>query len=92
MFLNLIRMSQSKAIHCYILMTLWILLIVIGIYKFTDSNRRILESTVKPTKPFSNLKVDIKVQRILKICNFPDDIEQGDEGKWVYVFLSVVIA
>lgn len=82
MFLNSIRMSQNKAIHCYILMTIWILLIVFGIYKFTDSKGRVLDSSLKPTELFNNLKVDLKVQRILKICNFPEDIEQGDEGKY----------
>lgn len=73
-------MSQNKAVHCYLLMTIWILLIVIGIYKFTETKEKNLVSTLKPVEKFSNLKLDIKIQRILKICNLPDDIEQGDEG------------
>lgn len=73
-------MSQNKAIHCYLLMTLWILLIVIGIYKLTDSKERNLESTIKPIESFNSLKVDIKIQRILKLCNFPAFIEKGNEG------------
>lgn len=81
MFLNSVRMSQHKAIHCYILMTIWILLIVIGIYKFTETKEKNLGSTLKPIEPFNNLKVDIKIQRILKICNLPNDIEQGAEGR-----------
>lgn len=86
MFLNSVRMSQNKAIHCYILMTVWILLIVIGIYKFTETKEKNLGSTLKPIEPFNNLKVDIKIQRILKICNLPDDIEQGDEGRLFCIF------
>lgn len=80
MLLNSFRMSQNKAVHCYLLMTIWILLIVIGIYKFTESKEKNIVSTLKPVENFSNLKLDIKIQRILKICNLPDDIEQGDEG------------
>lgn len=73
-------MSQHKAIHCYLLMTLWILLIVIGIYKFTDTKEKKMESSIKPIESFNNLKVDIKIQRILKLCNFPASIEKGNEG------------
>lgn len=80
MFLNSVRLSQNRAIHCYILLTVWILLIVIGIYKFTDKNEKVFESTIKPIEPFDNLRLDSKVQRILKICNFVEEIEQGNEG------------
>lgn len=81
-------MTQNKAIHCYILMTVWILLIVIGIYIFTESKEKNLGSTLKPIEPFNNLKVDIKIQRILKICNLPSDIEQGDEGNFFQLLFS----
>lgn len=90
MLLNSVRMTQNKAIHCYILMTVWILLIVIGIYIFTESKEKNLGSTLKPIEPFNNLKVDIKIQRILKICNSPSDIEQGDEGKFCQLLFSNV--
>lgn len=73
-------MSQHKAIHCYMLLTVWILLIVFGIYKFTETKENNLESIIKPMESFNNFKIDLKVQRILKVCNFPDNIERGNEG------------
>lgn len=87
MLLSTFRMPQNKAIHCYLLMSLWIILIIIIIYKFSEPKRKILESDAGPTQQFSSLAVDVKTKRILKICNFPDDIEQGDEGKNMYKYM-----
>ncbi|KAJ8929542.1 hypothetical protein NQ314_017760 [Rhamnusium bicolor] len=96
MTFNVLRMPQSKAIHCYLLMSVWILLLIVGIYKFLEPKQKLVESTTIPTELFSSLSVDVKTKRIFKICNFPDEITAGDEGiletnKWVLKGLLILI-
>ncbi|CAG9817601.1 unnamed protein product [Phaedon cochleariae] len=90
------RMPQNKAIQCYLLMSLWILLIIFGVYKFMEPQQKILDTTLKPTQLYSTLESDGKTRRIFKICNFPEDISPGDEAilnknKWQLKGLLILI-
>lgn len=60
-------------------MSIWILLLVAGIYKFLETKQEFPNPT-SPTELFHNLAIDVKTKRIFKICNFPNDITPGDEG------------
>nr|CAH7726073.1 unnamed protein product [Callosobruchus chinensis]CAH7764242.1 unnamed protein product [Callosobruchus chinensis] len=96
MLLKTIRMPQSKAIHCYLLMTAWIFLIIIGIYKFIEPKEKLVEPILETTYTWNRLNVDVKTKRIFRICNFPEDISPGSEGnlpnqKWVLRGLLVLI-
>ncbi|CAG9865444.1 unnamed protein product [Phyllotreta striolata] len=95
MIFNLLRIHQTKALHCYILMTLWILLIVVGIYKFLESKQKLTETEVSSAS-YTNLALDAKTKRIFRICNFPEDISTGDEGairgsKWYLKGLIILL-
>lgn len=69
----------NKALHCYLLMIIWILLLVAGVYKFLEPRQKLPEPAVS-AELFHNLANDIKTRRIFKICNFPNEIADGDEG------------
>lgn len=73
------KLISSRALHCYILLSIWILLLVAGLYKFLEPQQK-LSSAVSDADLFHNLAVDVKTKRIFKICNLPDQIEVGDEG------------
>ncbi|XP_044253709.1 2-phosphoxylose phosphatase 1 isoform X1 [Tribolium madens] len=85
----------NKALHCYLLMIIWILLLVAGVYKFLEPRQRPPEPAVS-AELFHNLANDIKTRRIFKICNFPHEISDGDEGvvqskKWVMTGVIILI-
>ncbi|KAK9888029.1 hypothetical protein WA026_000311 [Henosepilachna vigintioctopunctata] len=80
MTLDLTRMTlPNRALHCYILMSIWILLLVAGVYKFLETRETIPEPTVT-AELFQSLAIDVKTKRIFKICNFPNELIAGDEG------------
>ncbi|XP_056629623.1 2-phosphoxylose phosphatase 1 [Diorhabda sublineata] len=96
MILSSFRMPQSKAIHCYMLMSLWILLIIVGIYKFLETKKSPQEPENILSTSYTNLAIDAKTKRIFKICNFPEEIVTGDEGairenKWILKGLLILI-
>lgn len=68
-----------KPMHCYVLLSIWILLLVGGVYKFLEPKPKYSTSTIG-TEQFHNLVLDVKTKRIFKICNLPDDIKGGNEG------------
>lgn len=70
--------SQQKALHCYIMLSIWILLLVAGIYKFLEPKQKL--EHVATTDLVQNLALDVKTKRIFQICNLPSEIEAGDEG------------
>ncbi|KAG5875916.1 hypothetical protein JTB14_028679 [Gonioctena quinquepunctata] len=89
-------MPQSKAINCYLLMSIWILLIIIGVYKFLEPKEQALDTALNPTQLLSQLTVDAKTKRIFKICNFPEEMTSGDEGKlkdkkWLFKGLLILL-
>lgn len=79
----------NKALHCYLLMTVWILLLVAGVYKFLEPKQKLPEPAVNTAELFHNLANDIKTRRIFKICNFPNDIVDGDEGNKLKEMLNL---
>lgn len=73
--------AQNKALHCYLLMSIWILLLIAGVYyKFLEPDQRLPDPAVT-TELIQSLTFDVKTKRIFKICNLPNDIVEGDEGK-----------
>ncbi|KAF7266610.1 hypothetical protein GWI33_020111 [Rhynchophorus ferrugineus] len=75
--------SQSKALHF--------------LYKYFDWTQNDIDRAHVTTELFNNLGIaDVKTKRIFKICNFPEEIYQGDEGildskKWLLKGLIVLI-
>lgn len=80
MSFDMLRMSlsQNKALHCYLLLTVWILLLIGGVYKFLEPEPPIAGPHLT-TELFHNLPYD-KTKKVFRICNFPSDISEGDEG------------
>lgn len=72
--------TQQKALHCYIMLSIWILLLVAGIYKFLEPKQKLVEPIVT-TELFHNLAFDVKTKKIFQICNLPSEMTHGDEGK-----------
>ncbi|KAK4874108.1 hypothetical protein RN001_013468 [Aquatica leii] len=80
--------------HCYILLSIWILLLVGGIYKFLEPKPKY--SVSFDTVHYQNSVIDVKVNRIFKICNLPDEITIGEEGisetnQWTLKGLLILI-
>ncbi|KAF5270655.1 hypothetical protein FQA39_LY01393 [Lamprigera yunnana] len=83
-----------KPMHCYILLTVWILLLVGGIYKFLEPKPK--HSVPVDVARYHNPLIDIKIKRIYKICNLPENIAVGDEGifeskQWILKGLLILI-
>ncbi|XP_015113288.1 2-phosphoxylose phosphatase 1 [Diachasma alloeum] len=87
MLVEMVRLSyQHRAFYCYIILTIWIFLLVAGMYKYigTDekSSLQSKQSSDLPIREFArHLKPDVKNKRIFKLCNSVDDINIGAEGK-----------
>lgn len=88
MFIEMVRLSyQHRAFYCYVILTVWIFLLVAGMYKYigVDENSSIQSrpsSSELSIKEFPrNFKVDLKTKKIFRFCNTPNDIIQGNEGK-----------
>lgn len=76
------KFPQHKALHCYLLLSVWILLLIAGVYKSLEPKPRVSEPLVTG-ELFHNLAVDVKTKKIFKICNLPDGISLGDEGTFI---------
>lgn len=66
-----------------------------GIYKFLEPKQKVFEPIVQ-TELFHNLALDVKTKKIFQICNFPADINEGDEGllqrkHWVLKGILILI-
>uniref|UniRef100_A0A1Y1KPX7 2-phosphoxylose phosphatase 1 n=1 Tax=Photinus pyralis TaxID=7054 RepID=A0A1Y1KPX7_PHOPY len=83
-----------RPLHCYILLSIWILLLVGGVYKYLEPKPRYPTASIA-TEQYHNLVLDVKTKRIFKVCNLPDDIKSGDEGfdskQWTLRGLLVLI-
>ncbi|KAK0179012.1 hypothetical protein PV327_007839 [Microctonus hyperodae] len=88
MLTEMVRLSyQHRAFYCYIILSVWIFLLVAGMYKYIGGDEK---SSLQgkplggdlPIREFArHLKPDVKNRRIFKLCNSPDDINTGAEGK-----------
>lgn len=77
---------QHKPLHCYFILSVWILILIAGVYKFFDPKQKITEPVVAG-ELFHNLELDVKTKKIFKICNLPSNIFAGDEGNCIVSFL-----
>ncbi|KAI5755942.1 hypothetical protein M8J77_020774 [Diaphorina citri] len=79
-------LSQNRALYCYILLTLWIFLMIAGMYRYVGTEENISSGIRQvpdiPTKTFSkDLKPNIKTKRVLRQCNLPEYMEADEEGR-----------
>lgn len=82
--------SQNKALHCYLILSVWILIVIGGLYKYFDWHREDIELVPVTTELFHNLGIaGLKTKRLFRICNFPEEIYQGEEGKALRVFWAM---
>lgn len=81
------HVPQHKALHCYLVLSVWILLLIGGVYKFLEPKQKAAEPAVT-SDLFVNLAIDVKTKKIFRLCNKPEDISVGDEGKIIVVFVS----
>lgn len=77
--------QQKKAFHCYIMLSVWILLLIAGIYKFLEPKPKMIEPIVN-AELFQNLVFDVKTKKIFQICNLPHEITSGDEGIYSFTY------
>lgn len=83
--------SQNRAVHCYLILIVWILLVIAGIYKLLDKKETNASFAPVTTELFHNLGVaNVKTKRLFKLCNFPEEIYQGDEGEYLFCLLYIV--
>ncbi|KAK3929270.1 2-phosphoxylose phosphatase 1 [Frankliniella fusca] len=79
-------LSQHRVLYCYLILSVWIFLMVGGMYKYIGT-----EDGAQGYKHSSNdifvrgfpkdLKPEIKGRRIYRLCNPPEDINLGSEGQ-----------
>ncbi|XP_022203174.2 2-phosphoxylose phosphatase 1 [Nilaparvata lugens] len=79
--------SQHRAIYCYLLLSAWIFVLLGGMYKYIGSEdgsgSLVRHSTGDfTTRSFSqSIRPDIKARRVMKVCNPPNMITAGSEGR-----------
>lgn len=89
--------GQHKAVQIFIVMSIWILVLIVGLYKFWDPlQARSPDQPPGITDSTRALDYDVKTKKILKICNLPRDMEKGNEGgitskEWILRGVLVVI-
>lgn len=85
--MNLRLVSQNRAVHCYLVLVVWILLVIAGIYKLLDKKETNISFAPVTTELFHNWGLaSVKTKRLFKLCNFPEEIYQGDEGEYLVYF------
>ncbi|XP_043270434.1 2-phosphoxylose phosphatase 1 [Venturia canescens] len=88
MLAEMTRLSyHHRAISCYAVLSIWIFLLVAGMYKYIGDE----ETNSMPGKPLGSvlpirefprqMKRDVRNQRVFKFCHSPEDIPVGSEGK-----------
>ncbi|XP_067010672.1 2-phosphoxylose phosphatase 1 [Anabrus simplex] len=78
--------SQHRALYCYLILSVWIFLLVAGMYKYIGieepgSALKHAANEVPMRKFNRNIKPDIKMRRIFRLCNPPEEIGIGNEGQ-----------
>ncbi|XP_054267826.1 2-phosphoxylose phosphatase 1-like [Macrosteles quadrilineatus] len=79
--------SQHRPFYCYLVMSLWLFLLLVVMYKYMetqDVTLTVLKNSVndQTTRSFpSNPHPDIKTQRVLRMCNLPQEIRTVSEGQ-----------
>lgn len=72
--------SQHRALHCYILLSLWIFLLVAGLYKFLEPVHHVKVFDLPHSDSVQSYGSSLKSKRIFKSCNKVDDFVIGAEG------------
>ncbi|KAI4485302.1 hypothetical protein M0804_006807 [Polistes exclamans] len=88
MLAEMVRLSyQHRAFYCYVILSVWIFLLVAGMYKYIGVDERISRQSKTLNNDISireyprNLKSDIKTKKIFRFCNSPNEIKTDAEGK-----------
>ncbi|CAL7942547.1 unnamed protein product [Xylocopa violacea] len=88
MLAEMVRLSyQHRAFYCYVILSVWIFLLVAGMYKYigvdekSSIQTRILGNDVSIREFPKNLKIDVKTKKIFRSCNPPSEITAETEGK-----------
>ncbi|XP_012282578.1 2-phosphoxylose phosphatase 1 [Orussus abietinus] len=88
MLAEMVRLSyQHRAFYCYVILSVWIFLLVAGMYKYIGVDEksslqgRTSGSELSIREFPRNFKPDVKTKKIFRFCNLPSDILQGTEGK-----------
>ncbi|XP_070168277.1 2-phosphoxylose phosphatase 1 [Polyergus mexicanus] len=88
MLAEMVRLSyQHRAFYCYVILSVWIFLLVAGMYKYigvdekTSVQTRVLNNDLSLREFPRNLKSDAKTKKIFRFCNLPHEIAAETEGK-----------
>ncbi|XP_033337634.1 2-phosphoxylose phosphatase 1 [Megalopta genalis] len=88
MLAEMVRLSyQHRAFYCYVILSVWIFLLVAGMYKYigidekSSIQARVLGNDVSVREYPRNLKADVKTKKIFRFCNPPNEIIAESEGK-----------
>ncbi|XP_014473129.1 PREDICTED: 2-phosphoxylose phosphatase 1 [Dinoponera quadriceps] len=88
MLAEMVRLSyQHKAFYCYVILSVWIFLLVAGMYKYIGVDEKTSVQTRVLSNDFSlrefprNLKPDAKTKKIFRFCNLPHEIVADTEGR-----------
>ncbi|XP_047108074.1 2-phosphoxylose phosphatase 1 isoform X1 [Schistocerca piceifrons] len=78
--------SQHRALYCYLILSVWIFLLIAGMYKYigNEDGTAAVKSTENEISRGSSVKIlkpDIKTRRIFHLCNPPEEISVGSEGQ-----------
>lgn len=82
MLLDVVRFStQHRALHCYILLSIWIFLLIAGLYKFLEPPKNIKNVFhLQHIESMQGYRNGVKNKRIFRSCNKHDDLIPGAEG------------
>ncbi|KAL0122167.1 hypothetical protein PUN28_007127 [Cardiocondyla obscurior] len=88
MLAEMVRLSyQHRAFYCYVILSVWIFLLVAGMYKYIGVDEKTSVQTRLPSNDLSlrefprNLKSDAKTKKIFRFCNLPHEIATDTEGR-----------
>ncbi|KAL1464907.1 hypothetical protein WDU94_004512 [Cyamophila willieti] len=91
--------SQNRALYCYILLTIWIFLMIAGMYRYVGTEENNMLSSGKlpdiPIQTSRNFILNTKAKRVLRQCNLPEymttDEEGGVEGTYSLESLTILL-
>ncbi|XP_024944171.1 2-phosphoxylose phosphatase 1 isoform X2 [Cephus cinctus] len=98
MLSEMVRLSyQHRAFYCYVILSVWIFLLVAGMYKYIGVDDKSATQGRPPGSELSirefprNLKPDVKTKRIFRFCNSPSNILPGTEADGNITLTGILI-
>lgn len=94
MLYEIIRLTtQHRALHCYILLSLWIFLLIAGLYKFLEPSQthRSKPFDLPRSETLQISKSGLKAKRIFKSCNRLEDLIPDAEGTQILMLSYLVL-